>query len=155
VFTTANGYQLEETMDLKTHEYTMIINASGQICSVGYQNPSTYAGTYEMEIENITTNVTTTETLSFSQTAIQYQSLTVPLVVNIGDTIVVRRIFTNTYTYTNEFIGNIYTKTNNNPVVFPIAINPNATIIGASFYGTGGPNNDFGVPLIGVGFKLN
>jgi hypothetical protein len=77
------------------------------------------------------------------------------LVVNIGDTIVVRRIFTNTYTYTNEFIGNIYTKTNNNPVVFPIAINPNATIIGASFYGTGGPNNDFGVPLIGVGFKLN
>lgn len=155
VFTAANGYVLDETMDLLTHEYTMVVNASGEVCSIGYQNPSTYTGSYQMEVENITTNVTTSDTFSFSQAAVQYQSFTVPLAVNAGDTLVVRRIFTNTYTYTNEVIGNIYKPSSFNPVVFPIVINSNATIIAASFYGTGGPNNDFGVPLIGVGFKLN
>ena len=155
IFTTANGYELEETMDLLTHEYTMVINASGEICSIGYQNAAAYAGTYEMEVENLTTNVTRTENLSFSQTVIEYKPLAVALAVNSGDTIVVRRTFTNSYTSVNEIIGNLYRHSNYTPTVFPININPYATIIGSSFYGTGGPNNDFGVPSIGIGFKLN
>lgn len=153
VFTTANGYTLYETMDLETHEYTMIVNASGEICSIGYQNPTTYIGTYEMQVENTTTNVTTTDTFSFSQSNIQYQSFTVPLLVNIGDTIVVRRTISAGYTLLNETIGSIYTSSNPNP--FPIAVNANATIISSNFYGAGGPVPDFGVPLIGVGFKIN
>ncbi|MFD2908809.1 hypothetical protein ACFSX9_08670 [Flavobacterium ardleyense] len=155
VFTTANGYELEETMDLLTHEYTMIVNASGEICSIGYQNAAAYIGTYEMEVENMTTNVTVTETLSFSQTAIEYKPLAVPLVLNAGDTIAVRRTFTNTYTSADEIIGNLYRHPGFAPIVFPIALNPNATLIGTSFYGTGGPSNDFAIPVIGVGFKLN
>lgn len=153
VFTTANGYTLNQTMDLETHEYTMVINAAGEICSIGYQNPTTYTGTYEMEVENITTNVTTTQTFSFSQTAIQYQSFTVPLIVNVGDTVVVRRTISNGYTLLNETIGNIYV--NPNPSSFPVAINPNATITSSNFYGAGGPVPNIGVPVIGVGFKLN
>lgn len=152
VFTTANGYTLNQTMDLETHEYTMTINAAGEICSIGYQNPTTYTGTYEMEVENITTNVTTTQIFSFSQAAIQYQSFTIPLIVNVGDTVVVRRTISNSYTLLNETIGNIYT--NPNPSSFPVAINPNATIISSNFYGAGGPVPNIGVPLIGVGFKL-
>ena len=152
-FTAANGYTLEETMDLLTHEYTMVVNASGEVCSIGYQNPSTYTGTYEMEVENITTNATTSDTFSFSQAGVQYHSFTVPLAVNAGDTLVVRRKYTNTYTYTNEVIGYIYTNTN--PIPFPLAINANATIISSNFYGTGGPSQNFGVPAIGVRFKLN
>ena len=152
VFTTANGYTLNQTMDLETHEYTMTINAAGEICSIGYQNPTTYTGTYEMEVENITTNVTTTQIFSFSQAAIQYQSFTIPLIVNVGDTVVVRRTISNSYTLLNETIGNIYT--NPNPSSFPVAINPNATITSSNFYGAGGPVPNIGVPIIGVGFKL-
>lgn len=153
VFTTANGYTLNETMDLETHEYTMVVNSSGEICSIGYQNPTTYTGTYEMEVENITTNITTADTFSFSQSNIQYQNFTVPLIVNSGDTIVVRRTIPNGYTLLNETIGSIYINSNPNP--FPIAINANATIISSNFYGAGGPVPNFGVPLIGIGFKLN
>lgn len=153
VFTTANGYTLYETMDLETHEYTMIVNAAGEICSIGYQNPTTYAGTYVMQVENVTTNVTTTNTFSFSQSNVQYQSFTTPLSVNVGDTIVVRRTISSGYSLLNETIGNIYTNTNPNP--FPIPINANATIISSNFYGAGGPVPNFGVPLIGVGFKVN
>ncbi len=153
VFTTANGYTLNETMDLETHEYTMVVNSSGEICSIGYQNPTTYAGTYEMEVENSTTNITTTDTFSFSQSNIQYQNFTVPLIVNSGDTIVVRRTISNGYTLLNETIGSIYINSNPNP--FPIAISANATIISSNFYGAGGPVPNFGVPLIGIGFKLN
>jgi hypothetical protein len=153
VFTSANGYTLYETMDLETHEYTMVINSSGEICSIGYQNPTTYTGTYEMEVENSTTNVTTTETFSFSQSNIQYQSFTVPLIVNAGDTVVVRRTISSGYTLLNETIGSIYTNSNPNP--FPITVNSNATIISSNFYGAGGPVPNFGVPLIGIGFKIN
>ena len=130
----------------------MTINAAGEICSIGYQNPTTYTGTYEMEVENITTNVTTTQIFSFSQAAIQYQSFTIPLIVNVGDTVVVRRTISNSYTLLNETIGNIYT--NPNPSSFPVAINPNATITSSNFYGAGGPVPNIGVPIIGVGFKL-
>lgn len=153
VFTSANGFTLYETMDLETHEYTMVVSSSGEICSIGYQNPTTYTGTYEMEVENSTTNVTTTETFSFSQSNIQYQSFTVPLIVNAGDTVVVRRTVSSGYTLLNETIGSIYTNSNPNP--FPITVNSNATIISSNFYGAGGPVLNFGVPLIGIGFKIN
>ena len=153
VFTSANGYTLYETMDLEKHEYTMIVTAAGEICSIGYQNPTTYAGTYEMEVENLSTNLATTDTFSFSQAALQYQSFTTPLVVNVGDTLVVKRTISSGYALLNETIGNIYTNTNTN--IFPISINANATIISSNFVGAGGPVSNFGVPLIGVGFKLN
>lgn len=156
VFTTANGYELEEIMDKLIHEYTMVVNASGEICSIGYQNATAYPGTYKMEVENITTNITSTEILSFSQTAIEYKPLTVPLIVNPGDTIKVRRIFTNSYTLADEIIGNLYRHPGFAPIVFPIPINANATLIGTSFSSPGGSsNNDFAIPVIGVGFKLN
>ncbi|MDK2771885.1 MAG: hypothetical protein KYX68_06615 [Flavobacterium sp.] len=153
VFTSANGYTLYENMDLLTHEYTMMINASGEICSIGYKNPTTYTGTYEMEVENTTTNVITSGTFTFSQSALQYQSFTTPLTVNSGDTVVVRRTISSGYTSLNETIGDIYV--NSNPIPFPLVINPNATIISSNFYGAGGPVPNYGVPLIGVGFKLN
>lgn len=151
VFTTANGYTLYQTMDLETHEYTMVVNANGEICSIGYQNPTTYTGTYVMEVENLTTSAITSDTFSFSQSSIQYQSFTTPLIVNAGDTVVVRRTISSGYTLLNETIGNIYTHSN----PYPISINPNATIISSNFYGAGGPVPNFGIPLIGVGFKLN
>lgn len=156
VFTPANGYQMEETMDLLIHEYTMIVNASGEICSIGYQNAAAYAGAYKMEVENMTTNITSTENLSFSQAVLEYKPLTVPLVVNAGDTIVVRRTFTNTYTSADEITGNLYMHPFFAPIVFPIPINPNATLIGTRFSSPGGStNNDCAIPVIGVGFKLN
>lgn len=153
VFTTANGYTLYETMDLETHEYTMEIYSSGEICSIGYQNPSTYSGTYTMEVENTTTNTTSSDVFSFSQSAIQYQSFTTPLQVNAGDTVIVRRTITPGYTMLNETIGSIYT--NSNPNIFPINISTQAKITSTNFYGSGGPVPNFGVPIIGLGFKVN
>jgi len=53
-FSTANGYDdLPEYMDAGIQEYDIKINADGEICSIGYPNPSTYVGgTYIMEVIN-------------------------------------------------------------------------------------------------------
>src|SRR5690606_12735369 len=57
VFSSSNGYDdLPEYMDLETHEYRIRINAIGEICSIGYQNPSTWTGDYFMEVINETSN---------------------------------------------------------------------------------------------------
>jgi hypothetical protein len=153
VFSAANGYTLYETMDLETHEYTMTINSSGKICSVGYQNPTTYSGTYEMKVVNNTTSQSTTQTFSFSQTALQYQDLAMPIIVNTGDEVVVSRTITAGYPSLNSTLGNIYTKSN--PISFPVMVNLYATITSTNFYGAGGPVPNYGIPLIGLGFIVN
>ena len=71
-FSAANSYDdLPEFMDLETHQYKLKINADGEICSVGYQNPSTWIGNYTIEIVNETTNVMYSGTHTFSQTMVR------------------------------------------------------------------------------------
>src|SRR5690606_42118083 len=73
-FSTANGYDDHAAfMDLNTNEYRMVINADGEICSVGYQNPSIWTGAYLMEVINETSQASYSGTHSFSQSQLDYQ----------------------------------------------------------------------------------
>jgi len=90
-YSITNGYvDLPEWMDLETHEYNIQINANGEICSVGYQNPSTYTGGYTMEVINITSGNSYSGVHTFSQSALDYQSITA-IAVSSGDEIKVKK----------------------------------------------------------------
>lgn len=152
-FSLANGYDdLPEFMDLKTHQYRIKINADGEICSVGYQNPSTWTGNYIIEIINETSNASYSGTHSFSQAQLDYQSVT-PVAVSSGDIIKVMRTISNN-TSLNETVGRILRKSNFTNVPYPI-IQGNVEFLSSDFYGSGGPVPNFGQPYIPLGFKVN
>lgn len=150
-YASSNGYDLMESMDLETHEYKIQINADGEICSIGYQNPSTYAGDYTMEVINGGT--TYSETHSFSQAALDYQSIT-PIAVSSGDIITVRRTIVQGYGNLSETIGSIYRRTDFTEVAYPIT-EGNVVFLESNFYGAGGPVPNYGQPYITLGFKEN
>ncbi len=152
-FSSANGYDDIETMDLETHEYSVKINAAGEICSIGYQNPSTYTGGYTMEITNITTGISYSGVHTFSQTGLDYQSIATPVQVNSGDIIIVKRTILPGYTMLNQTIGRILRKSNYANVPYPIT-QGNIEFLSSNFYGTGGPVPDFGQPYIALGFQV-
>ncbi len=139
-----------EWMDLETHEYNVTINVSGEICSIGYQNPSTYTGDYLMEI--IGPNGTYAGVHTFSQTATEYISIP-PIQVNAGDTFTIRRTI-QTYTNLNETVGRMIRRTNSANIAFPINLG-NTTINSSNFYGAGGPVPNIGIPYIAFGFSTN
>lgn len=152
-FSLANGYDdLPEFMDLKTHQYRIKINADGEICSVGYQNPSTWTGNYIIEIINETSNASYSGTHSFSQAQLDYQSVT-PVAVSSGDIIKVMRTISNN-TSLNETVGRILRKSNFTNVPYPI-IQGNVEFLSSDFYGSGGPVPNLGQPYIPLGFKVN
>ena len=156
-FSAANSYDdLPEFMDLETHQYKLKINADGEICSVGYQNPSTWVGNYTIEIVNETTNVMYSGTHTFSQTQLDYQSIT-PVLVSSGDIIKVKRTIVNS-TSVNETVGRILRKSDFSDVPYPI-IQGNIEFLSSNFYdpgsGGGGPVPNFGQPYIPLGFKVN
>ncbi|WP_308993138.1 hypothetical protein QLS71_008575 [Mariniflexile litorale] len=153
-YSAANGYDdLAEFMDLETHEYSVKINAAGEICSIGYQNPSTYTGGYTMEIINTNTNTSYSGVHVFSQTGLDYQPITIPVQVNSGDIIIVKRTILPGYTMLNETIGRVLRKSNNANVPYPV-IQGNIEFLNSNFYGTGGPIPDFAQPYIAFGFQV-
>lgn len=152
-FSTANGYDdLPEFMDLETHEYEIKINANGEICSVGYQNPSSYTGDYTMEVINLTSGTSYSGTHTFSQAQLVYQNIT-PVTVSSGDIIHVKRTI-GTYTNLGETVGRILRKSDFTDVPYPIT-QGNVEFLGSSFYGAGGPVPNFGQPYIALGFKVD
>lgn len=152
-FSLANGYDdLPEYMDLKTHEYRVKINADGEICSVGYQNPSTWTGDYIIEVINETSSASYSGTHSFSQTQLDYQSIS-PVAVSAGDIIKVMRTISNN-TSLNETVGRILRKSDFTDVPYPIT-QGNVEFLSSNFYGSGGPVPNLGQPYIPLGFKVN
>ncbi len=155
-FSTANGYDdLPEWMDLETHEYEIQINADGEICSVGYQNPSTYTGGYIIEIINNTNTSATSYsgTHTFSQTALDYQTIT-PVLVSSGDFITVKRTILPGYTNLNETVGRVLRPTNLSNIAY-LVTQGNVVFQGSVFFGAGGPVANIAQPYIALGFKVN
>ena len=154
-FSAANGYDdLPEFMDLETHEYDIKIYASGEICSIGYQNPSTYTGGYTMEIINTTTSASYSGIHTFSQANLDYQSIPTPVLVNSGDIIKVKRTILPGWTMLNETIGRVLRKSDFSNVPYPI-VQGNVEFLNSNFYGSGGPIPDIAQPYIAIGFKIN
>ncbi|MEO8932914.1 MAG: hypothetical protein ABI295_01300 [Xanthomarina sp.] len=152
-FSTANGYNdLPEFMDLQTHEYRLKINADGEICSIGYQNPSTWTGDYLMEVINETSGDFYSGTHSFSQAQLDYQGIT-PVAVSSGDIIKVMRTIVNN-TSVGETIGRSLRKDDFTDVPYPIT-QGNVEFLSSNFYGSGGPVPNLSQPYIPLGFKVN
>ncbi|WP_457611645.1 hypothetical protein, partial [Lutibacter sp.] len=154
-FSVANGYDdLAEWMDLETHEYEIQINENGEICTVGYQNPSTYTGGYTIEIINNTNSSSTSYsgTHTFSQTALDYQTIT-PVTVVSGDYITVKRTILPGYTNLNQTVGRVLRKSDFSNVPYPIT-QGNVVFQGSVFYGAGGPVANNSQPYIALGFKV-
>ena len=153
-FSNVAGYDdLPEYMDLETHQYTIKINTDGEICSIGYRNPSTYTGSYTMEISNVTSGNNYTGVHSFSQSATSYVSIT-PITVQSGDVIKVKRTILPGYGLLNKTIGRIFRKSDFTNVPYPITAG-NVEFLSSDFYGAGGPVPNIGQPYITLGFKLN
>ena len=139
-----------EWMDLETHEYSIQINSNGDICSIGYQNPAAYTGSYTMEI--IAPNGTYTGVHTFSQTATEY--IVIPAIpVTSGDVVIVRRTIQPGYSSLNETVGRAIRRTSSAPIPFPLTV-ANVTFLGSTFYGAGGPVNDIAIPYIAFGFTF-
>jgi len=154
-FSVINGYDdLPEFMDLETHEYEIKINASGEICSVGYQNPSTYTGGYTMEIINLTSTASYSGVHIFSQANLDYQTISTPVVVTSGDIIKIKRTILPGWTMLNETIGRVLRKSDFSNVPYPI-VQGNVEFLNSNFYGAGGPIPNFAQPYIAIGFKIN
>ncbi|MBP0904695.1 hypothetical protein ACFSKN_10575 [Mariniflexile gromovii] len=152
-YSTANGCDDIETMDLETHEYSIKINAAGEICSIGYQNPSTYTGGYTMEVTNTTTGTSYSGVHTFSQAGLDYQTIGTPVQVNSGDIITVKRTILPGYTMLNQTIGRVLRKSNYTDVPYPIT-QGNVEFLSSNFYGTGGPVPNFAQPYIALGFQV-
>ncbi len=154
-FTAASGYDdLPEYMDLETHQYTVKINEDGEICSIGYQNPSTYpGGDYLMTVTNVTAGLSYSGIHSFAQGATDYQAIT-PVLVNSGDIIKVQRTIQPGYGMLSATIGRISRKSDYTNVPFPVNAGT-VEFLSSDFYGAGGPVPNFGIPHIALGFKLN
>lgn len=152
-FTLANGYTLTETMDTETHEYTIRILSDGEICAIGYQNPSSYAGGYTMEVENVTNPTTNYAGVhSFSQANLSFNSIT-PVIVSNGDFIKVKRTVLTGWTNFSELIGSVYENTTRSPITYGVTQN-NVEFISSNFYGAGGPKPNAAQPIIALGFKI-
>ncbi len=152
-FSATNGYDnLAEFMDLKTHQYRVKININGEICSVGYQNPSTWTGSYTIEVINETTNMSYSGVHTFPQAQLAYQNIT-PVAVNSGDVIKVMRTILNNTTL-NETVGRILRKSDFSNVPYPLT-QGNVVFLSSNFYGSGGPVPNIGQPYITLGFKVN
>ena len=153
-YSVVNGYDdLPEWMDLETHQYTIQINADGEVCSIGYQNPSTYTGSYTMEVINLTSGNSYSGVHTFSQSALDYQSIT-PIIVSSGDEIKVKRTILPGWTNLSETIGHVLRKTGGGNIPYPIT-EGNVTFISSDFYGAGGPVPNIAQPYIAIGFKVN
>ncbi|SEL22705.1 hypothetical protein SAMN04487910_2084 [Aquimarina amphilecti] len=153
-FSNANNYDdLPEFMDLETHEYVIKINADGEICSVGYQNPSTYNGDYTIEVINTTSLNSYSGTHTFSQGQLDYQSIT-PVIVSSGDIITVKRTIMQGYPNLDATLGRVLRPSNFSTVPFPIT-QGTVEFLSSNFYGAGGPVNNIAMPYIGLGFKAD
>lgn len=142
----------EVTIDLETHSYTFEVLSNKTICSIGYQSLPTFNTTpYLMEIyDNTTSTLLYSGSHTFSSTATSYVSIT-PIQVVVGHSYTIKRIQTNWGTNIGNTIGRRVGNTNVN-LSFPITLG-DLKITGSSFYGTGGPTDNWALPYIDIVFQ--
>jgi len=138
------NYELYETMDLLTHEFTFTTSVDLQICGFGYQSQG-ISLLYNIELVDASNTIVYTGNHSFSDSAYDYVS--VPPISLPPGTFTLKRTITNSTSF-SEVIGPITRGAGNTNPNFPISIGPNITVTAANFYGAGGPVPNYGVPNI-------
>lgn len=144
--------QDQTTMDLETHSYTFEVLSNKTICSIGYQSLPTFNTTpYVIEIyDNTSSSVLYSGSHTFSSAATSYVSIT-PIQVVVGHSYTIKRIQTNWGSDIANTIGRLV----RNPSVdltFPITFG-DLKITSSSFYGTGGPADNWALPYIDIVFQ--
>lgn len=139
------------TMDAETHSYTFEVLTDKTICKIGYQSvPELKYTPYLIEIYDNTSNSLVYSISSiFSSTSTSYVSIpSVSLVV--GHSYTIKRTQKNWKGNIGNTIGRLVYNTSWK-LSFPIILD-DLKITGSSFYGGGGPMNDFGIPYIDIVF---
>ena len=139
----SSSYELYETMDLLTHEYTFTTANDIQICGFGYKSQGTHLF-YTIELEG-TGGILYSSDLSFDDTAYDY--ISVPPITITAGTYTLRRTLING-TLATDVIGPITRGTGSVAPTFPISLGGGISIDSADFYGSGGPVPNYGVPNI-------
>lgn len=143
VLNSSSNYELYETMDLLTHEYTFTTANDIQICGFGYQSQNA-SSVYTIELEG-TSSTLYSNNLSFDNTAYEY--ISVPPITVAAGTYTLRRTLP-TGTPFSDVIGPITRGTGSTNPTFPINLGGGISIDSADFYGSGGPVPNYGVPNI-------
>lgn len=140
--------QDQTTMDLETHTYTFEVLADKTICKIGYQSLPTFNSTpYLIEIyDNTSSSLLYSGSNTFSSTSTSYVSIT-PIQIVVGHSYTIKRIQTNW----NGKIGNTIGRLVSGSLSFPVTFG-DLKITGSSFYGTGGPADNWGIPYIDIVF---
>lgn len=146
---TSSSNNDETTMDLETHSYNFEVAENKTICQIGYQSlPNFNATPYQIEIfDNTSSTLIYSDNHIFSSTATSYISI-IPIQIEAGHSYTIKRIQTNW----NNNLGNTIGRLVNGNLSFPITYGE-LTITGSSFYGTGGPMDDWGIPYIDIVFQ--
>lgn len=158
VATSVTGAAEHITLDLMTHEYTFRPNTAMTVCSIGYQAvPSlvnsvpTIAAPYKIELIDAGTNTTLSSGLySFSTTTTSFVPLTTPVSLIAGQSYTLRRTVNN---YNGDISNTVGRLVDGQAGQFPINPAGALTIIGTSFYGTGGPVLNDRLPYIDFGIQ--
>lgn len=145
-------YQNQTTMDLETHSYIFEVLSNKTICKIGYQSLPTFNTTpYLIEIyDNTLSSIIYSGSNTFSSTSTSYISIT-PIQVLAGHSYTIKRIQTNWGSNIANTIGRLVADSNvdiNFPVMFG-----DLKITGSSFYGTGGPADNWALPYIDIVFE--
>lgn len=140
------------TMDLETHSYTFEVLSNKTICSVGYQSLPTFNTTpYLIEIyDNTSSTLVYSGSHTFSSAATSYVSIT-PIPVTVGHSYTIKRIQTNWGSDITNTIGRLVVDYGAN-LSFPVTFG-DLKITGSSFYGTGGPADNWAIPYIDIVFQ--
>ena len=155
-FATITGIDdVTEAKPFETHLLRIRIQSDGEICSIGYQSPSNYTGSYDIQITNNTgVGFIYNNVFSFSQAQLEYHDINPTLQVNAGDYISIFRTISSGYTNINQAKGRILKNSNNTNIIFPFT-EQQVTFEQSSFYGGGTAENNSAIPYIGLGFKVN
>ena len=141
--------QDETTMDLETHSYTFEVSSNKIICQIGYQSVPDYNSIpYLIEIYDNTSSILLySENHIFSSSTTSYISIT-PINIESGHSYTINRIQTN---WNGNIVNTIGRLVHGN-LSFPNTLGE-LTITGSTFYGTGGPADDWGIPFIDIVFQ--
>jgi len=141
----SSNYELYETMDLTTHEFTFTTNGNLQICGFGYksQDPSL---DYEIKLKD-SINGTVIYQGNFSFSSTQFDYVDVPPISLSPGTYTLSRTVTNSNNLSDTVGPITRTSSSNNSPLFPVST-PDFDITSSNFYGMGGPVPDYGIPNI-------
>jgi len=137
------------TMDAEIHSYTFEVLSNKTACKIGYQSLPTFNTTpYLIEIfDNTSSTLIYSDSNTFSSASTSYVSIT-PVQLLVGHSYTIKRIQTNW----NGNIENVIGRLVNGNLTFPVTFE-DLKIISSSFYGGGGPIDNWGVPYIDIVFQ--